>query len=298
MSSDFADKEKQNQGGPQNPLTLQLVETHPVISCPVALCLFAKIAARMHVLCLIVLSLAMAQQNEPHNPFAKANQTDKPSTQSQNKESSSNNDRLCTSCEINEQPSKTQKEKDDDTFDRRFQRVYWAATIVGVCGGLFLLCIVWKQANALIHAERAWLMSEMTWTPLFSGISEGNNGSGPVSSMVNLRLCYRNDGNTPAWIEKIEAKFEMTNQPPQKPNLKNMKIIQEGTIPVGIGGKDFIDCDLNYVGRLELGKKNIVYGLIYYRDAFKERRRTFFGYEIRGSQIVYLTGYPEYNKHT
>jgi hypothetical protein len=258
----------------------------------------------MHVICLIVLSLSISLQNKAHNPFTENDRTQHPSAHSQDHESSSGNDRLGTTYEINGQSTKTDKEKKDETFDHGFQRIYWGATILGVFGSWVLLYFVWKQGQSIINTERAWVMTDLDWTPGYRSIQmDRSDRYDNVSSQVNVRLCYRNDGNTPAWVDEIWAAFEIVEHPRQYPEITRMTRVKDrsmpyGPIPLRIRGRKYIDIALPCEGQEEIGKQNIVYGVIYYRDAFKQKRRTFFGFRLMSAtEIIFLPGCPEYNKH-
>lgn len=147
-------------------------------------------------------------------------------------------------------------------------------------------------------------MAELDRTPLYGSITATRDTFGRATSVTTMRLRYRNDGNTPAWVDKIKARFEITGRPDKRPNVANMERVKNGVlpygpIPLGIGEKEYVDISLECDGQEEIGKQNILYGVIYYRDAFKRKRRTFFGFRLLGeSNIIYLPEYPEYNKHT
>jgi hypothetical protein len=258
----------------------------------------------MYALCLIVLSLSISLQNKTHDPLTKNSHKQNPNAQSEDKESSSSNTIPCINCEVNEQPTKTQKEKEDEAFDRTFQHFYWGATILGVGGGLVLLWFVGKQGQAIINTERAWVMAELAWTPMYGSITQIMDTNGQRKSMVTVRLRYRNDGKTPAWVDEIRARFEITQRPETRPDIRTMEpiksgILPYGPVPLGIGANEYVDFSLECIGQEELGKQNIVYGVIYYRDAFKRKRHTFFGFRLLGdNNIIYLPQRPEYNKHT
>jgi hypothetical protein len=249
----------------------------------------------MYALLLIVISLAVPQQNETHNPLTKSNRTKNPSTQSQKQESNSDNDRICTNCEINGQPSKTQKETDDETFDRRFQRVYWGITIVGVFGGLVLLCIVWKQGQAIVNAERAWLMVDLTNTPLYPfAYKQG-------TKHADFTLICRNDGSTPCWIDEVRAGLTIVDRSAMLPDVESATIKQfTGPMPVGVGkDSEPIRCHLDIEDSPDLGQHVVIYGLVKYRHPFARKlATTTFAYISEGDSWRRKYGQPKYNNHT
>ncbi len=198
---------------------------------------------------------------------------------------------------------KSEEEKREDAYEKGFDHAYKWATIAGVIGGWCVLLIVRKQGQAIINAERAWVMAELDWAPMFGSITATRDAFGQPTSAITMRLRYRNDGNTPAWVDEIKARFEIVQLPNKRPDIKTMARIKNGVLPYGpiplaIGGNEYVDFPLECIGQEELRKINVVYGVIYYRDTFNKKRRTFFGFQLKGNDITYLPKFPEYNKHT
>jgi hypothetical protein len=223
----------------------------------------------MYVLCLIILSLSISPQNKTHNQLTENANKQHPSTHAQYKEASSSNPRLCVGCAVTEQPIKTQKEKEDEAFDRCFQHFYWGATILGVGGGLVLLGIVWKQTKSLINAERAWLMVDMRHSTL------EHNGYQVGDDAARVTFTCRNDGNTPCWLEKMTTATAIVGKDDRLPDIAKAIKATEFTGPMPIGPKRCAPSTISLVipidGSTDIGQFAVVYGRAIYRHSFRKK---------------------------
>jgi hypothetical protein len=83
------------------------------------------------------------------------------------------------------------------------------------------------NALALIKAERAWIFAEIERTP-----GSGRGILNHKETSISIRVKCRNVGNTPAWITGIRAKFEVTKELPQKPQLDISHMLHAEPFPI------------------------------------------------------------------
>jgi hypothetical protein len=257
----------------------------------------------MYALCLFLLLLPMAQQQRSHDPLAKKHNTQKPNTESQNKQPSSGDNGITGNYQIHEPQKKTQEEQDTDAFDRGFQRVYWGATILGVMVSLGLFCALIHQnkltrkaakasqqsADALIRIEMAWLYF---WYEKFIHSNYQDITTGVHEAGHHLNWQCENSGKTPAfiiatWHRLIEIK-SLGDLPPQ-PNYSMRKEVPYAGDPLRTGDKTYwftahlesTEADSTYdaVDKRHRSRESFIYGygFVRYRDVFGRVHRAKFG---------------------
>jgi len=181
----------------------------------------------------------------------------------------------------------------------------WALVVVGTAGTIAALCTlatIRRQTESLITSERAWVMVDVDWIP---GMGRGFVGrtvagrSTTENMTVIVRLTYKNEGRSPAWIAEKRANVKALHSLPAKPDLDSAEVIQREPEPLAIGRELKKDITLTCNER-DADDTAVVYGVVRYRDAFGENRETTFGYVVRLGQGTFerLAGYPEYNKYT
>ena len=117
------------------------------------------------------------------------------------------------------------------------------ATLVGVMGAFIGLgLLIWqtvltrRSVNALVASERAWITVNIDWAPGYSGMfdtSENVDGRNVDGHITTIRMKYKNDGRTPAWITERRACLTIIKSLPDKPPLEHCEIIQHGVESLG-----------------------------------------------------------------
>ncbi len=228
-------------------------------------------------------------------------------------------------CHVIEEPQAKSEEQqtNDKSLEVLYRRYMWA-TIWGVAGAFIGLgIIIWQtaiarttanaakeSADATIVGQRAWIMAEVEpdsekWSDRRLHVLQGSGTSGDSTAIYALVVCT-NLGKSPAWIDEIRAKFEIAKTLPVIPNFEAAEHIETGTIPLGMaeGGAIPYIQKLPWtaiaVGHQELGKMNVIYGFVRYRDIFQKSHLTTFGYRITNGQIGRLEGkeHQKYNDQT
>jgi hypothetical protein len=179
---------------------------------------------------------------------------------------------------------------------------YLAATAFGVAINAFIWAAILKQtkinhrtAGAIINAERAWLMVDITQVPLYQfGYTQGN-------SHADIAVVCRNDGSTPCWIEEVKAGIAIINRGAKLPDVETSTTTQfTGPMPVGVCKKsDIISFTLEINDSPDIAQHVVVYGVVKYRHPFSDKAgTTTFAYASRGGAWYRLYGQSKYNDHT
>ncbi len=159
-----------------------------------------------------------------------------------------------------------------------------------------------KAANALIAGQRPWVTVDVELNPSGVGTREER---GVRSYGIQIRMNYRNDGQTPAWItERRAAMMVITdNIIPEHPDLSTAEIIAHGTVTLAVGrrhGYGHFDTPLECPADTSPDGIYLIYGVVRYRTAFNGTGETTFVYRVtRGwDRLELLDGRPEWNKNT
>lgn len=270
----------------------------------------------MYVLSVLFLSLCLSQQtSEPS--ITKGNETN-PQTETQAQKPNSDNDRLCTNCEINQEPQKTQQEKYDEASEKRLYRWYLWACIVGAFGSVVIVGIlVWQNvltriaanaaktsADSLKNIERPWLLITTLQHSSFPFGKERKNTS--IATWF-----FKNHGRTPAYICEVAGQFTMVEKiadlPAEPiyrraPTYSDYGVIapQEESTAVHIP-YDLILVAPDIWSKLKSDEARLITsGLIRYKDAFGYEHETRFCYlyDWASGQFNDMVGPESYNRHT
>jgi hypothetical protein len=159
-----------------------------------------------------------------------------------------------------------------------------------------------KSADALVAGQRAWVMVDIEFKP--TGVVTEVRGTDRFHC-VHIRMNYRNDGQTPAWITERRACLVVItdNVIPQLPDLSKAKPIAYGTIPLAAGrrhGYGHFDMPLECPAEYSPDVIRLIYGVVRYRTAFSGTGETIFGYRVtRGwDRLERLDELTEWNKNT
>jgi hypothetical protein len=159
-----------------------------------------------------------------------------------------------------------------------------------------------RSANALMSAERAWVVVEM---PERIRTLEGNDDT---TTIVNLTLKYENAGRTMCWITEKKVHFAMIERLPKEPMFDENTLAFSGPEPepLVVGQHSSLEipslaCKGIHVLTLSGepgGNVPVLYGMIRYRDAFGSDRKTLFGYQIGASGRLKRIHSTSYNDNT
>jgi hypothetical protein len=158
-----------------------------------------------------------------------------------------------------------------------------------------------KQILASHNAERAWVMTELSWAEnSYLHIAETSSTESGDAVSLSLKLTCRNEGRSPAWVYAIYAHCRQMDSIKELPELTTADMQRQGiTEPIGPGktvGRNFI---LSCPGQLASKEFISVYVIVEYRDVFENTRMTSLGYVVApGGNLYRQEGLPGRNKNT
>ena len=138
----------------------------------------------------------------------------------------------------------------------------------------------------LVTSERPWVTVPLAWSPGYPGlfnhahIEDGNTARGYNST---VRMTYKNDGRTPAWITERRACLKITRDMslPPYPPLEDAEVVKCGPESLAAGEEKWFDTPLTCEGCQTLDNIALVYGIVKYRTAFVGIvGETVFGYDV------------------
>lgn len=296
----------------------------------------------MHALIVALLLFAACQATEA--PSSRKPSFDKRLTQQEAQKKQKNPDPKlsvgeCVNCFDVQAPHADEKQKDpyDARTDSLYRKYLWF-TIIGVCGALIGLGLLYRQfkatetaanaaknsadaatksanhladqlgtmrdtakanrdsADALVNAERAWIMVYLDWQPP----ATVRILSSQHETSAYLQCVCTNHGKTPAWIDEICCKFEIIPWFHESPDFKNMEPYDSTPEPVAAGASSQIrklEPVADGVSNQE-GKVRMIYGVVKYWDMFGLKRESTFGYQITLDQELKRLAGRAYNQNT
>jgi len=185
---------------------------------------------------------------------------------------------------------------------------FWLVVVGFIQAGI-LAATVWviqRQVSTSRHIERAWVMADLEhdsqkWADRKVHVLQGSGTSGDSTGFYAVLIC-RNEGRSPAWLGERRARFEIVSGLPPKPNLELTELIEASPTPLGTGQAlphtERLSFPITAQGHEELGRMNVIYGVVKYRDIFGKNRKTTFGYRLTPDRRFVRLEYAEYNKHT
>jgi hypothetical protein len=189
----------------------------------------------------------------------------------------------------------------------------WSASLVGIG----VLYIYWRtltaievsadaanrSAEAVVNAERAWILANIEFVPGFGGLILTDGTEGP-HTWVSIRFTFTNQGKTPAWVDERRARFVIIDHVPPTPDLEATELIKDGAdfVPLAAPGILATDDSISAEGRddsNDVVKVSLIYGVVRYWDVYGNRRQTTFGYRITPDRKLRRLGeYAAYNQST
>lgn len=172
-----------------------------------------------------------------------------------------------------------------------------------------------NSAQAVINAERAWVMADLDFSPGFGLTKVTRDGIEHTVAKVELRIY--NCGPTPAWVFEQWIRLRVDNfvvasateyPVPQFPEIADQGNRATLRTTVGnysilpmVNGQDQIKwtADVSDEGWAtpDNGLYVHIFGIVRYRDAFSHLRETYFGYGIFKGELERMPS-EAYNKNT
>lgn len=224
----------------------------------------------------------------------------------------------------NQQPTSDQKDGVSHDQQRYSSRLFSPENlpniglfIAGIVGIIVAICTlktiqvqtkaIQAQANAMVDAERAWVMVDLEKAPGMGGLFQGTsvNRGGPERHHIHfvVRCVCSNQGQTAARI--IEKRYTMTmvDGDDDLPDSPNLDIEIKDPIPhyLRANGEPWHnEWTLEVEGVEFPGKLLVVYGVVRYKHMFSDKiAQTTFGYSVGfDGKLTRLIGKSKYNENT
>jgi hypothetical protein len=182
-----------------------------------------------------------------------------------------------------------------DSYDKA---AFWATIalalvgFVGIGVGIRTLRILKRQTKAaedatkvallntqaLINAERAWIMVDLEWPNSSKPTQTVSNSGEPITSVPFLLRCF-NEGKTPCWVTGKRVCAQIVDTIPEKPEMEKLPAMWTGLDPVKVGKEaSFLQGAIGLSGHFRDDQTLIIWGVVTYRDAFNENLETLWGY--------------------
>lgn len=159
------------------------------------------------------------------------------------------------------------------------------------------------NAQAVITAERAWIMADLSWYGDSLRIFEGTGTfwGGPMvetTDIQNIKLTCKNQGKTPAWVDRVHGQVDIVDSG----SVMIDPILRKGHHgpmgPLGAGEEQSRSLELRCEGHRRPGEFLSVYVVIEYRDIFGKKRETHLGYSVSENSLDRQNGAPGRNRNT
>lgn len=158
------------------------------------------------------------------------------------------------------------------------------------------------QIKTMQNAERAWVMTALDWPKsdqlrVVYSASREREGPRIEQTIVNVMLHCKNEGRSPAFVDKIEAYGQIVNALKDlTPPGQGKEVIPFGPIAPGKSGVRIIQ--LTCPGHLKDDQLFSIFVLVEYRDIFGQRRITTCGYTVMDHNLYLQDTLPDRNKLT
>jgi hypothetical protein len=155
------------------------------------------------------------------------------------------------------------------------------------------------------NAERAWVLTELEWPEderlrVVIGTSKERDNPQLETTTVVVRLVCRNEGRSPAWIDKIQGYGEIMEgrlrDLASPVGHKAQPFLPVGPIAPGKG--EWRNLHVVCPGHLKNAQLLSLFVLVEYRDIFEKTRITTCGYTVSGTFLDRQDTLPERNKMT
>jgi hypothetical protein len=160
------------------------------------------------------------------------------------------------------------------------------------------------SAEAVMNAERAWIFAELGWYEavvgrILLGSAVENGGPEYHSTTANIKITYRNGGRSPAWIDHVYGRMDITTGHASGEIYDRKECGNHGMVePIHPGGEVSRSMELICDGHPKEKDYLNVYVIIDYHDIFGVPRETTLGYTLTLSgQLVRQNGLPGRNRN-
>jgi hypothetical protein len=163
------------------------------------------------------------------------------------------------------------------------------------------LKVAQDQIKLSQNAERAWVMTELIWPQnelkVVMGSSREGNEPQVHSTTVMLKLICKNEGRSPAWVDKIVGYAErvetrlMDLASPTGHQAEGFHSFG----PIGPGSEKSRLLRLEAPGQLQKDQPISIFVAVEYRDIFEQKRVTTCGYTVSGTYLDRQEQFPERN---
>jgi hypothetical protein len=168
------------------------------------------------------------------------------------------------------------------------------------------LGIAQAQIKISQNAERAWVLTELNWSgyqqlKVVENTSGGNPGDGIIeTTTVAVKLTCRNEGRSPAWVDKVEGYGEIVEQRLRDiPSFVGHKMDSHLPIgPIGPGKEETRIMLFVCPGHAKGFRLISLFLLVEYRDIFDQKRTTTCGYTVSGDILERQDQFPDRNRNT
>ncbi len=167
------------------------------------------------------------------------------------------------------------------------------------------LKIAQDQIKISQNAERAWVMTELVWPEyerlrVVTGTSSRPGEANEETTTVIVKLLCRNDGRSPAWVDKIQGYCEIVEG-----RLRDL------SSPIGHKAEQFLTfgpispgnhmgklLHLQAPGHIKSNQLLSIFVLVEYRDIFEQKRVTTCGYTVSRTILDRQDQFPDRNQNT
>jgi hypothetical protein len=155
-----------------------------------------------------------------------------------------------------------------------------------------------KSSEAVMNAERAWVMVSLEWQNT-RGLINTSSGSRGENTNFAVRLVCTNQGKTPAWITEKRIRAVSVDPLPPEPDIDGTQLIQK-LETLSAGQESIREEDVTAEGLMAAGKTTAIYGIVRYRDIFRNDHYTTFGYCVFQGNVPLgrIVALPKYNENT
>jgi hypothetical protein len=167
------------------------------------------------------------------------------------------------------------------------------------------LKVAQDQIKISQNAERAWVMTDLEWPEgeklrLVTGTSRQRDEPQVETTTVIVKLLCRNDGRSPAWVDKIQGYCEIVEgrlgDLPSPIGHKADSFLTIG--PIGPGNHKWRTLHLVAPGHIKNNQLLSIFVLVEYRDIFEQKRVTTCGYTVSGAHLDRQDQFPDRNRNT
>ena len=145
------------------------------------------------------------------------------------------------------------------------------------------------STEAMLNSERAWILAELGWNKDAGHVLEVSGmekGKSIDTTNVCVKLTCRNEGRTPAWIDRVRGGCAIVNAETVAMSGDKSSALFFGSMgAVGAGKEDWRRLDLTCPGHRKANEFISVYVLVEYHDILGLTRETGVGHSILGNEI-------------